>query len=103
MSSVAVKEGWEVVERFVDQGISGSKGREGRPAFDALGKGIVRREFDLVAAWSVDRLGRSLPDLVTFLSELHSKHTTHNQLRDMRVPMPLIQEKIPFSFFLSIS
>ena len=61
LEAVAIKEGWEVVERFVDKGFSGAKGRDGRPAFDRLCKGIVRREFDLVAAWSVDRLGRSLP------------------------------------------
>jgi DNA invertase Pin-like site-specific DNA recombinase len=74
LEAVAVKEGWEVVERFIDKGISGAKGREGRPAFDKLCKGIVRREFDLVAAWSVDRLGRSLQDLVVFLNDLHAKH-----------------------------
>ena len=75
LEAVARKEGWEVVERFVDHGISGAKGREGRPAFDRLCKGVVRREFDLVAAWSVDRLGRSLQHLVTFLNELHEKKT----------------------------
>ena len=89
LEAIAVKEGWEVVERFVDKGISGSKGREGRPAFDALCKGVVRREFNLVAAWSVDRLGRSLQDLVTFLNELHSKHANlylHKQGIDTTTP-----------------
>ncbi|HSV91356.1 MAG TPA: recombinase family protein [Nitrospiraceae bacterium] len=89
LEAVAVKEGWEVVERFVDRGISGAKGREGRPAFDKLCKGIVRREFDLVAAWSVDRLGRSLQDLVAFLNDLHSKHTNlylHKQGIDTTTP-----------------
>jgi DNA invertase Pin-like site-specific DNA recombinase len=62
-----------VIATFADEGISGSKGRDRRPAFDRLCKGIARREFDLVAAWSVDRLGRSLQDLVGFLGELHSK------------------------------
>ena len=37
-------------------------------------KAAARREFDLVAAWSVDRLGRSLQDLIGFLGELHAKH-----------------------------
>jgi len=73
LEAVALREGWEIVERFVDKGISGAKGREGRPAFDRLCQGIVRKEFDLVASWSVDRLGRSLQDLVGFLNELHSK------------------------------
>jgi DNA invertase Pin-like site-specific DNA recombinase len=89
LEAVAVKEGWEVVERFIDKGISGAKGREGRPAFDRLCKGIVRREFDVIAAWSVDRLGRSLQDLVTFLNELHSKHANlylHKQGIDTTTP-----------------
>ncbi len=51
----------------------GFLGRDGRPGFNALHKAITRKEVDLVAAWSVDRLGRSLPDLVTFLGELHGK------------------------------
>jgi hypothetical protein len=32
----------------------------------------TKREFDVVMAWSVDRLGRSLQDLVGFLGELHA-------------------------------
>jgi DNA invertase Pin-like site-specific DNA recombinase len=54
-----------------DHGISGAKGRDKRPAFDKLCRDATRREFDMVMAWSVDRLGRSLQDLVGFLSELH--------------------------------
>jgi DNA invertase Pin-like site-specific DNA recombinase len=55
-----------------DHGISGAKGRDKRPAFDALCRAASRRRFDIVMAWSVDRLGRSLQDLVNFLSELHA-------------------------------
>jgi DNA invertase Pin-like site-specific DNA recombinase len=69
----AERHGWQVVVTFADKGISGSKGRDKRPEFDRLCRGIARREFDLVAAWSVDRLGRSLQDLVGFLGELHAK------------------------------
>ena len=89
LDPVARKEGWEVVHQFVDKGISGAKGRDARPAFDTLCKGVVRRQFDLVAAWSVDRLGRSLQDFVAFLSELHSKHTNlylHKQGIDTTTP-----------------
>jgi len=64
--------GCEIVHVYRDEGISGAKGRNGRPAFDALCKGAARREFDIVMAWSVDRLGRSLQDLVAFLTELHA-------------------------------
>ena len=70
---IAMRNDWIVVQEFVDQGISGAKGRDQRPQFDALLKAVVRREFDLIASWSVDRLGRSLQHLVEFLNEIHSK------------------------------
>ena len=72
LREVADKAGWEVVEEYVDRGISGAKGRDKRPAFDRLCKAATRREIDVVMAWSVDRLGRSLQDLVGFLSELQA-------------------------------
>ncbi|UEM23100.1 recombinase family protein [Skermanella mucosa] len=65
--------GWVVVAVHVDEGISGAKGREQRPGFDALLKGVARREFDLIAAWSVDRLGQSLQDLVGFLADIQAR------------------------------
>ena len=64
--------GCEIVKVYKDHGISGAKGRDKRPAFDALCRDAARRQFDVVMAWSVDRLGRSLQDLVGFLSELHA-------------------------------
>jgi DNA invertase Pin-like site-specific DNA recombinase len=60
-----------VVAEFCDDGISGAKGRDKRLALNKLHKAITRHQFDIVAAWSVDRLGRSLQDLVAFLGELH--------------------------------
>ena len=72
LRQVAERAGWEVVKVYKDHGISGSKGRNKRPAFDALHKAAARREIDIVMAWSVDRLGRSLQDLVAFLSEIHA-------------------------------
>jgi DNA invertase Pin-like site-specific DNA recombinase len=73
LERVAECHGWQVVEVYEDAGISGSRGREERPGFDRMLRGAVRREFDVILAWSVDRLGRSLQDLVTFLSEIHAK------------------------------
>jgi DNA invertase Pin-like site-specific DNA recombinase len=72
LREVAERAGWEVVQTYKDHGISGAKGRDNRPAFDALYRDASRRKFDIVMAWSVDRLGRSLQDLVSFLSELHA-------------------------------
>jgi DNA invertase Pin-like site-specific DNA recombinase len=64
--------GWEIVHVCRDHGISGAKGGDKRPAFDALHKAAARREFNVIMAWSVDRLGRSLQDLIGFLSEIHA-------------------------------
>jgi len=64
--------GWDVVDVYLDHGVSGAKGRDQRPEFDRLCKDATRRKFDVIMAWSVDRLGRSLQDLVTFLGELHA-------------------------------
>jgi DNA invertase Pin-like site-specific DNA recombinase len=72
LRQIAERAGWQVVKVYKDQGISGAKGRDQRPAFDALWKDAYGRKFDIVIAWSVDRLGRSLQDLVGFLGELHA-------------------------------
>ena len=64
LQEAAGRLGWTVVAIYRDEGISGAKGRDKRPGLDALLKGVARREFDVVAAWSVCRLGRSLSDLV---------------------------------------
>src|SRR6478672_7754050 len=69
--------------------VCGAKGRDQRPGLDKLLQGVARKEFDLVAAWSVDRIGRSLIDLVGVLQELHSKHVDlylHQQGIDTTTP-----------------
>jgi DNA invertase Pin-like site-specific DNA recombinase len=89
LTAAAERHGWQVVAEFSDAGISGSKGRDGRPGFDRLMKGIARREFDMVAAWSVDRLSRSLSDLVSFLGEIKAKDVDlylHTQGLDTSTP-----------------
>jgi DNA invertase Pin-like site-specific DNA recombinase len=72
LREIATRMGCEVVKVYKDHGISGAKGRNGRPAFDALCRDAARRQFDVIMAWSVDRLGRSLQDLIGFLSEIHA-------------------------------
>jgi DNA invertase Pin-like site-specific DNA recombinase len=73
LREAAERLGWTVVSIYRDEGISGAKGRQQRPGLDALLKGVARREFDVVAAWSVCRLGRSLSDLIGLLGELRSR------------------------------
>src|SRR5580700_6294332 len=85
LQEVADRAGWEVVAVYQDEGISGTTGRDRRPQFDAMLKDATRRKFDMIAAWSLDRLGRSLQDLVAFLSELRASGTDlflHKQALD---------------------
>src|ERR1700732_4760467 len=73
LSAVADRSGWDIWKIYEDSGISGAKGRDKRPGLDAMLKAVNAREFDMVAAWSVDRLGRSLTDLLSILQVLHEK------------------------------
>jgi DNA invertase Pin-like site-specific DNA recombinase len=70
LEAVARQRGWSVVGVYEDHGISGSKGRDKRPAFDDLHKDAARGKFDIAMAWSIDRLGRSLHHVVSFMAEL---------------------------------
>jgi len=73
LREVAERHGWNVVAVHRDHAISGRNGREKRPGLDHLLHAVGRREVDVVAAWSVDRLGRSLVHLLAILGELHAK------------------------------
>jgi DNA invertase Pin-like site-specific DNA recombinase len=67
LEAVADRSGWKIVKVYEDAGISGAKGRDQRPGLDAMMKAVNAKEFDMVATWSVDRLGRSLTDLLSIL------------------------------------
>ena len=89
LEEVAQRHGWHIVSVLADEGISGAKGRDKRPAFDELLKSVARREVDVVMAWSVDRLGRSLPDLINFLGDIQAKGCDlylHQQAIDTSTP-----------------
>ncbi|SFH01867.1 recombinase family protein [Methylobacterium gossipiicola] len=89
LNEVGLRLGWTIVAVHTDEGVSGTKGRDRRPGFDAVLRGIARREFDLVAVWSICRLGRSLQDLVGFLAEVQARGVgiyCHTQALDSTTP-----------------
>src|SRR3981081_4443213 len=73
LSAVADRSGWEIWKVYEDAGISGAKGRDQRPGLEAMMKAVNAREFDMVATWSVDRLGRSLTDVLGILQDVEEK------------------------------
>jgi DNA invertase Pin-like site-specific DNA recombinase len=72
LKQIAERRGWQVVEIYKDAGISGSKGRDQRPGLDAMLKDGSRRKFDVVMAWAIDRVGRSLIDLLGTIQHLQA-------------------------------
>jgi DNA invertase Pin-like site-specific DNA recombinase len=72
LRSLCERLGYTIVQEYRDSGISGAKSRSDRPALDALMKAATQRKFDMVMCWSIDRLGRSLQNLVEILNELQA-------------------------------
>ena len=69
--------GWTITKEYADNGISGAKGRDQRPGLDALWQAVTNHEIDVVAVWAVDRLGRSLSQLVAFMDDLRKAGNVH--------------------------
>jgi DNA invertase Pin-like site-specific DNA recombinase len=65
----ARQRGYDIVEEYVDHGVSGTKVR--RPALDQLLKDAHRSRFDAVLVWSCDRLARSTKQFLQVLDELN--------------------------------
>jgi DNA invertase Pin-like site-specific DNA recombinase len=72
LRQVAERRGWTVVETYRDEGISGAKGRDKRPGLDRMLKDAGRRRFDVAMVWAIDRLGRSLIDLLGTIEHLEA-------------------------------
>jgi DNA invertase Pin-like site-specific DNA recombinase len=72
LRQIAERRGWEVVKAYGDAGISGSRGRNDRPGLDEMLRDAQRRRFDIVMAWAIDRLGRSLIDLLDTIQQLEN-------------------------------
>lgn len=89
LEEVAKRLNWQIIATLCDEGISGAKGRDKRPAFDELMNLVSRKEVDMIACWSVDRLGRSLQHLVSFLDDISERGVDlylHQQNLDTSTP-----------------
>lgn len=89
LKAVAVADGYTDVELFLDEGISGAKGRDKRPGLDNLLKAATRREVDKIYVFSIDRIGRSVTDLISTLEEIQAANVGiyfHKQAIDTSTP-----------------
>lgn len=67
---VAEQRGWNIVEVYEDQAVSGAKARDQRPAFQRMANDAAKGRINMVAAWALDRLGRTSRDVINFISDL---------------------------------
>jgi DNA invertase Pin-like site-specific DNA recombinase len=72
LTEVAERRGWSVTATYEDSGISGAKGRDKRPGFDAMLRDATRRRFDVLMFWSIDQLGRSTAAVTAALADLEA-------------------------------
>lgn len=102
LRAVCQRNNWTIVAELADDGISGRKGKADRPGFSTLHQMVARRQADIVVVWSIDRLGRSLKDLVSFMGELEAKSIdfySHVQAIDSRTPAG----RLSFAIFSAIA
>lgn len=76
----AEQRGWQLIESYIDQGVSGSK--DSRPALNRLMVDAQQRRFDVVVTWKLDRYARSLRHLVNSLAEFESLGVQFVSLKD---------------------
>jgi DNA invertase Pin-like site-specific DNA recombinase len=65
--------GWEIVKEYSDEGLSGTLSRDKRPALNSLIKDAYRKRFDSVVCWDISRIGRSMKELILFLSDMKDR------------------------------
>jgi DNA invertase Pin-like site-specific DNA recombinase len=72
LTAIAAQRGWQIVAEYNDAGISGAKGRNDRPGLDKALKDATRARYDVLMVWAIDRLGRSLQDLLATMQTLEA-------------------------------
>ena len=86
------KMGWEIVKEYSDEGLSGTLSRDKRPALNSLIKDAYRKKFDSVVCWDISRIGRSMKELVLFLSDMKDRDIGICSVRQGFDPSPTMGE-----------
>jgi len=89
LQDIAKRAGWDVVEVYADEGYSGAKSRDQRPAFDRMLRDVTARRFDMIATVALDRIGRSMKHLVEFIETIKALNVglyIHDQSIDTTTP-----------------
>jgi DNA invertase Pin-like site-specific DNA recombinase len=95
------RSGWSVYAEFVDQGMTG--GNLNRPAFKNMMEDARRRKFDILLVWKLDRLGRSLKDLVNTLDTLGHYNVGFMSYSDKNLDTTTPSGKLLFQIMASVA
>jgi DNA invertase Pin-like site-specific DNA recombinase len=90
LQRVAEQRGWQIIGEYIDHGVSGAKRRDQRPAFDRMCTDAAKGHINMVAAWALDRLGRSVRDVINFLADLPEQGVAlylHREQLDTATPV----------------
>lgn len=71
MKEYCLKNGFEIISEYTDEGISGAKGS--RPQLDLMLSDMRQGKFDIILTYKLDRLGRSLKNLIDLLCEFKNR------------------------------
>jgi DNA invertase Pin-like site-specific DNA recombinase len=80
LRALAAARGWEIVKVYTDVGISGAKAS--RPGLDAMLADAESSRYDTLLTWKIDRVGRSLPNLLQVLERLTAAGVAFESLQD---------------------
>ena len=70
LEQFAAARGWQMVDAYIDAGVSGSK--DSRPELNRLMADAHKRRFDVVAVWRFDRFARSVSHLLRALETFNA-------------------------------
>ncbi|WP_237202187.1 recombinase family protein [Rothia endophytica] len=82
---LAQREGWTVVETYVDQSISAMDATKKRPGYDRMVADYEAGMFDAIVCWDLDRLTRQ-PHLAPACSHRRTPNRCGSSRLDRRTP-----------------
>ena len=95
------RRGWKLFDTYIDQGFSGKNTK--RPAFNEMINQARERRFDILVVWKLDRLGRSLRDLINTLDDLSSFGVDFISYKDQQIDTTTASGRLLFAVVASVA
>lgn len=73
LNTLVSRSGYDLVEIIEDKGVSGTKKGRQREGMAKVMEMVNRKDMDVLCVYSVDRIGRSITDVISLVEELGEK------------------------------